>query len=90
VKATLVTMATILSIMGLLSFSLFILQEADQTTQWATRLNHDNPQALIKGQQLTARILNRMRIINYFTWINPYAHYSYAAYIQSRDRNPDS
>ena len=89
-KTTLIAMATILTLMGLVSFSQFILQEADQTTQWAMRNAQNDPMLYIRGQKLTARILSRMRTVNHFTWINPYAHYSYEAYIRSRDRNSDS
>jgi len=77
-----------LSVIGLVTFSMFILQEADQTTQWALRISTMEPDLTLRGQQLTSRILNRMRLLNYFTWINPYAHFSYTQYIRSRDPDP--
>ena len=76
-----------LSVIGLVTFSMFILQEADQTTQWAMRISTTEPDLTIRGQQLTQRILDRMRLLNHFTWINPYAHFSYTQYLRKRDSN---
>ena len=81
----LIIMSIILTLMGLVSFSQFIMQEAHQTVQWALRTNDLQN----KGQLLTARILSRMRALNHFAWINPYAAISYQSWINHSDRNSD-
>ena len=83
----LITISVILTLMGLVSFSQFIMQEAHQTVQWALRTN--DPALQNKGHLLTARILSRMRALNHFAWINPYAAISYLSWINHSDRNPD-
>ena len=84
----LITLSLILTLMGLVSFSQFIMQEAHQTVQWALRTN--DPDLIIRGQQLQAHILSRMRTLNHFAWINPYAAISYQSWIKhNSDRNPD-
>jgi len=85
---TLITISIILTLMGLVSFSQFILQEAHQTVQWALRTN--DPDLQIRGQRLTARIISRMRALNHFAWINPYAALSYKSWIESHLPNRSS
>jgi len=71
-----------LSLIGLVTFSMFIMQEAQQTTQWALRISE--PDLYMKGQQLNETLFKRMRFLNHIAWINPYAHFAYRSYIENR------
>ena len=75
----LITISVILSLIGAVTFSQFIMQEAYQTTQWAL---HADPTLAQQARILSNRILRRMKIVNYFAW--PYARQSYKRYIEQR------
>jgi hypothetical protein len=80
--------ALYLTIAGLVTFSLFILEEAFQTTMFGTWPAQDAGRwDLVKtGAETMEKITFTMKAVNYSVgWIQPLAFISYRAYAQSAD-----
>jgi len=78
----------ILSILGLVSFTLFIFEEAFQTTMFGTWIAQDaaNWGLCKEGSDIMHSINRSLKISNYaFGWIHPLAFLSYGAYAKSAD-----
>jgi hypothetical protein len=77
-----------LAIAGLVTFSLFLHEEAIQTAIWGTWPAQDAKQwRLVKnGTELISSINTSMKVVNYmFGWIQPLALISYYRYAQATD-----
>lgn len=82
----LATIAVVLSIMGVVTFSLFILEESFQTVMFGTWPAQDAQRwDLVKrGTEHMQRSLDVMEAVNtYFGWIQPFAYISYREYAKS-------
>lgn len=80
--------ATILSIMGLITFALFILEEAMQTIMFGTWAAQDaGDWALVMAGCKSNRKINRiLKIVNYSVgWIQPFAFIAYKSYGEAMD-----
>jgi len=80
--------AIYLSIAGLATFSLFILEEAFQTVMFGTWPAQDARRwdIVLEGTDLMEKMLKTMQIVNYSAgWIQPLAFISYRAYAQSEE-----
>ncbi|MBU2346681.1 MAG: hypothetical protein KJ888_21020 [Gammaproteobacteria bacterium] len=87
-KRILQTMAILLSIQGLITFSLFICEEALQTTTFGTWPAQDagDWSLVLDGVDLLENINFGMKIINYSVgWIQPLAFFSYRSYSKATD-----
>lgn len=87
-KGTLQTVAIILSIQGLVTFSLFIFEESLQVTTFGTWPAQDagDWNLVLDGIDLMEKINFGMKVINYGVgWIQPLAFFSYKAYSKSTD-----
>lgn len=88
IKTWLTMAMIILSLMGLVTFSLFICEEAIQTTMFGTWPAQDagDWHHVKRGTDLIAKINTTMKIINYSAgWIQPLAFISYKRYSESAD-----
>jgi len=87
-RSKLAAIATILSIMGLITFALFILEEAMQTIMFGTWAAQDaGDWALVLAGCETNRKINRtLKIVNYSVgWIQPFAFIAYRSYGEAMD-----
>ncbi|HEC66845.1 MAG TPA: hypothetical protein ENI23_16340 [bacterium] len=88
IKTFLTVFYAYLGICGLIVFSLFIEEEAIQTTMFGTWPAQDakNWGLVLKGSDLMKRINKTLKITNYsFGWIQPLAFVSYRSYGQATD-----
>ena len=77
-----------LSVAGLVTFSLFILEESVQTVMFGTWPARDARQWHIvkKGAELMKKTNTTLKIINYSVgWVQPLAFFSYRAYSKATD-----
>ena len=82
------TFIVILSILGLVSFTLFIFEEAFQTTMFGTWIAQDaaNWGLCKEGADIMSVTNQSLKYINYgIGWIHPLAFLSYRAYSQAAD-----
>ena len=80
--------AMYLSIAGLVTFSLFMLEEGYQTAMFGTWPAQDAQRwdVVLDGTDLMEKIIKTMKIVNYSCgWIQPLAFISYRAYAKSAD-----
>jgi hypothetical protein len=80
--------ATYLAIAGLVTFSMFIIEEAYQTVMFGTwpAQDADRWDLVLKGSDLMEDINKTLKIINYCAgWIQPLAFISYHAYSKSAE-----
>ena len=87
-KLILTFLMTYITIAGLVTFSLFICEEAFQTVMFGTWPAQDAKQWHIvkNGTVLMGKINMTGKIINYgIGWIQPLAFFSYRAYFKSAD-----
>ena len=80
--------AIILSIIGLVTFSLFILEEANQTIMFATWAAKDARRwdLVLYGLDASKKINRTMKIVNYmFGWIQPLSFLAYRSYAKATD-----
>lgn len=80
--------AIYLSIAGLSSFAMFIMEEAFQTTMFGTwqAINCQDWKLVKKGSGIMSDINQGLKVVNYSTgWINPLAFLSYYNYAKSAD-----
>jgi len=93
IKAVLSVLALLISVMGVITFSLFIFEEALQTVMFGTWAAQDAQRwdLVLKGCDTNRKINRTMKIVNYgFGWIQPFAFISYRAYGHSMDSYLDS
>jgi hypothetical protein len=77
-----------LSLSGLITFALFIHEEAVQTVMFGTwpAKNAKQWHIVLEGCDMMARINQSAKIINYAVgWIQPFAFFSYRAYSKATD-----
>jgi hypothetical protein len=88
IKKLLTKTATIIAIMGVIGFSLFITEEAYQCTQfgtWQAIAANDWP-LVMEGVHIMESINSLTKTINYTVgWLNPLSFFSYRAYSQAAD-----
>lgn len=75
-----------ITIVGLVTLSLFMMEEAFQTAMFGTWPAQDAQQwdVVYEGTELMASIVNTMNIVNYACgWVQPLAFVAYRAYIKS-------
>lgn len=87
-KKTLSMIALIISILGLITFSLFIFEEALQVTMFGTWPAQDagDWDLVLEGIDVMESLNLGMKIVNYSVgWLQPLAFFSYRAYSQSTD-----
>jgi hypothetical protein len=87
-KVWMAIFAIYLSIAGLVTFSLFILEESFQTVMFGTWPAQDARRwdIVLEGTDLMEKMLKTMQIVNYSAgWIQPLAFISYRAYAQSEE-----
>jgi len=87
-RSKLAAVATILSIMGLITFSLFILEEAMQTIMFGTWAAQDaGDWSLVMIGCASNRKINKiLKIVNYSVgWIQPFAFVAYKSYGEAMD-----
>jgi hypothetical protein len=88
IKGVLTIMMSIITIMGLVTFNQFILEEGFQTIMFGTwpAADANRWDVVAKGTVMMERINKTSKFINkYFGWINPLAYVSYGSYCQSAD-----
>jgi len=88
IRVWLAIFALYLSIAGLVTFSLFILEESFQTVMFGTWPAQDAQRwdVVLKGTDLMEHTISTMKIVNYSCgWIQPLAFISYRAYAKSGD-----
>jgi len=88
IKNILSIIAIVLSIMGIVTFSLFILEEAFQTVMFGTWPAQDAQRWDIvkKGTVMMDKVTATMNRVNFTCgWIQPLAFISYRAYAKSAD-----
>lgn len=88
VRVWLAMFALYLSIAGLVTFSLFILEESFQTIMFGTWPAQDAQRwdVVLKGTDLMEKTIYTMKIVNYSCgWIQPLAFVSYRSYAKSGD-----
>jgi len=87
-KTTLMIVTLMLSIMGVVTFSLFIFEESLQTVMFGTWAAQDAKdwQLVLQGHDLNRGINATMKKVNtFFGWIQPLAWLSYRSYGQATD-----
>lgn len=87
-KSILSIIALLISVMGIITFSLFIFEEALQTVMFGTWAAQDAHRWDIvqKGVDINRSINRTMKIVNWcFGWIQPFAFMAYGAYGKSMD-----
>ncbi len=87
-KVWLTIFAMYLSVAGLVTFSLFMLEESYQTVMFGTWPAQDAQRwdVVLDGTDLMEKITKTMKIVNYSCgWIQPLAFISYSAYAKSAD-----
>jgi hypothetical protein len=80
--------AVVLSILGIITFSLFIFEEAFQTTMFGTWPAQDakNWHLVLEGVDIMKSVNLGLKIVNYTVgWMQPLAFFSYRAYARSAD-----
>ena len=85
-RVWLAVFAMYLSIAGLVTFSLFMLEESYQTVMFGTWPAQDAQRwdIVLDGTDLMEKMLQTMKVVNYSCgWIQPLAFISYRAYEQS-------
>lgn len=86
IRRILAIFAIYLSIAGLVTFSLFILEESFQTVMFGTWPAQDSKRwdVVLKGTDLMEKVVRTMKIVNYSCgWIQPLAFISYSSYAES-------
>ena len=81
-------MVAILSIMGIVTFSLFILEESFQTIMFGTwpAKNAKRWDVVMEGTIMMEKVANMMEVVNNWAgWIQPLAYISYGSYAKSAD-----
>lgn len=87
-RTYLTVIAVILSLMGIITFSLFIIEESMQMVVFGTWAAKDAQDwGMIKtGCEVNKRLNSKMRFINnWFGWIQPFAFVSYRSFATSMD-----
>jgi hypothetical protein len=87
-KVWIAVFAMYLTIAGLVTFSLFILEESFQTVMFGTWPAQDAQRwdIVLEGTDLMEKMLKTMNVVNYSCgWIQPLAFISYRAYAQSEE-----
>lgn len=85
-KVWLAALAMYLSIAGLITFSLFMLEESYQTVMFGTWPAQDAQRwdIVLEGTDLMETIIKTMKTVNYSCgWVQPLAFISYRAYAKS-------
>jgi len=85
-KVWLTIFAMYLSIAGLVTFSLFMLEESFQTVMFGTWPAQDAQRwdIVLEGTDLMEKMMHTMNVVNYSCgWIQPLAFVSYRAYAES-------
>ncbi len=88
IKTILTFIALYITIVGLVTFSCFMFEEAIQMTTFGTwpAKTAQNWELVLEGCDLIVKINNTMCIVNYsIGWIQPLAFLSYRAYSKSAD-----
>lgn len=88
IKTVLVTIMAILTIIGVVTFSMFILEESLQTVMFGTWAAQDaqNWSLVLKGADTNRKINRVLKIVTYtFGWINPFAFIAYKDYAKAMD-----
>lgn len=86
IQATLTFIMAVLSVMGIITFSLFILEESFQTVMFGTWPAQDAKRwDLVKaGTEHMRRIHTTINVVNYgIGWIQPFAFVSYREYAKA-------
>jgi len=92
-KSALMIAMAILTIMGIVTFSLFILEESLQTVMFGTWAAQDagNWSLVLKGIDTNRKINETLKFMTkWFGWIQPFAWIAYASYGKSMDYYLDS
>jgi hypothetical protein len=87
-KIWLAVFAMYLSIAGLVTFSLFMLEESYQTVMFGTWPAQDAQRwdIVLEGTDLMEKMMHTMNIVNYSCgWVQPLAFISYRAYAESEE-----
>jgi len=87
-KKTLSFVALIISILGLITFSLFIFEESLQVTMFGTWPAQDagDWDMVLEGLDLMESLNLGMKVVNYSVgWLQPLAFFSYRSYSKSTD-----
>lgn len=87
-KSWLAVVLAILSVIGLVTFSQFILEEAFQTVMFSTWAAQDAQRydVVLKGADIMRSINRKLKIITYsLGWIQPLALMAYFAYIDAAE-----
>ncbi len=82
-KGVLGKIMIVISIMGLVTFSLFIMEEAYQTVMFGTWAAQDSKdwELVYEGAQTMSGINKMMKGLNYIAgWIQPFAFFAYRSY----------
>lgn len=77
-----------LTIVGLITFSMFILEESLQTVMFSTWISQDinDWDSILRAAELNEKINRTLKIINWsFGWGQPLAFISYRAYAKATD-----
>jgi len=85
-KGTLAIITVVLSLMGIVTFSLFILEESFQTIMFGTWPAQDANRwdIVLDGSDMMENVAHTMKWVNYSVgWIQPLAFISYGAYQKS-------
>lgn len=88
IKTILTILALYITVVGIVTFSNFILEESIQMTTFGTwpAKTAQNWELVLEGCDLITKINFTMKIINYSVgWIQPLAFLSYRAYAQGTD-----
>jgi len=88
IKAWLQVALAVVTILGLITFSLFILEEAFQTTMFGTWPAQDAKDwhTVLIGTDLMQGFVTTMKIVNYTCgWLQPLAFIAYRAYAKSAE-----
>jgi len=88
IRLILTILMVYISIAGLVTFSLFIHEEAIQTTMFGTwpAKNAKQWHIVLEGMDLMAKINISAKVLNYsIGWIQPLAFFSYRAYSKATD-----
>lgn len=86
IRRSLALVALVLSVMGVVTFSLFILEESFQTVMFGVWPAKDAKRwdLVKKGTDHMERVILTLKIVNYTAgWIQPFAFVSYHSYAES-------
>lgn len=88
VKEVLGLIMVVISVMGIVTFSMFILEESFQTIMFGTWPAQDAKRwdIVLKGTDLMEKALKTLRFVNYTCgWVQPLAFVSYRSYAISEE-----